>query len=153
MLQPDTADSEKQPSSFSHVLLSFSSVFLQLPHLNGQMIAARQVPCLKLFMLLGFFCPGLKEGRFACEVRERSCCSIEVSGWLAEISQGCFALLLLGKMYFSPLASIVEPWINKQEISLYELCLKRFLLLFGSETFLIKIEHSTVYSQIQTCLY
>lgn len=58
---------------------------------------------------LVFFCPGLKEGRFACEVRERGCCSTEVSGGLAEISQGCFALLLLGKICFSPLVNIVEP--------------------------------------------
>lgn len=103
----------------------FCSLFLQLPHLNSQFIVARQVPCLKLLMLLVFFfCPGLKEGRFACEVREQSCCSIEVSAGLAYISQGCFALLLLGKIDFSPLVNIVEPWISKQELSLYELCLK-----------------------------
>lgn len=91
---------KKQPTSFSHVLLSFSSIFLQLPHLNSKFIVARQVPSLKLLMLLFFLSWLEREGRFACEVREQSCCYIEVSGGLAEISQGCFALLLLGKIYF-----------------------------------------------------
>lgn len=154
MLQPDTADCEKQLASlFSHVLLSFSSLFLQLPHLNSQITVARQVPCLKLFMLLFFFVLAWK--RVGLPVKSGREAAVPLK-WVEGLLRFHKTVLLccFWEKYicFSPLVTVVEPWINKQELSLYELCLKWFLMLFGPEMFLIKIWHNTMYCQVQTCL-